>query len=109
MNKRALITVAAITAVVVLFSLYWNYWPVDNSNRDDSIPVQLPVSPIVSGECYVGGCSGQVCSDEPNAISTCEWSESYACYRTARCERQASGECGWTATEDLKHCLNSNS
>lgn len=57
------------------------------------------------GKCYVGGCSNQLCTDEPNAVSTCEYREQYACYQTARCERQASGQCGWTMTTELQACL----
>jgi hypothetical protein len=58
-----------------------------------------------SGECFVGGCSGQVCSDQDGVITTCEWQEEYACYQTATCERQATGECGWTPTPELEACL----
>jgi hypothetical protein len=58
-----------------------------------------------SGGCFVGGCSAQICSDEPNAVSTCEYSPKYACYKTAKCERQASGQCGWTETQNLTMCL----
>lgn len=58
-----------------------------------------------SGGCYIGGCSSQLCSDDADLASTCEWTESYACYQTAICERQATGACGWTETTDLKACL----
>ncbi len=57
------------------------------------------------GGCYVGGCSSQICSDSPDVVSTCEFRAEYACYRTARCERQASGECGWSETAELRMCL----
>lgn len=56
--------------------------------------------------CHVGGCSGQLCSDQPGAISTCEWREEYACYQDhGVCEPQPDGECGWTPTEALNKCL----
>jgi len=58
-------------------------------------------------KCYVGGCSGQVCSDQPDVITTCEFRTEYACYRTATCERQADGACGWTQTAELRACLQS--
>lgn len=58
------------------------------------------------GKCYVGGCSSQLCTDEPNAVSTCEYREQYACYKTATCERQANGACGWSMTDTLRMCLN---
>ena len=55
--------------------------------------------------CYVGGCSGQVCSDRPDVITTCEWRPEYACYADAVCEEQVEGECGWTETAELAACL----
>ena len=55
--------------------------------------------------CYVGGCSGQICSEDPEALSTCEWREEYACYHEATCEHQVDGQCGWTQTDDLVECL----
>lgn len=57
------------------------------------------------GKCYVGGCSSQLCTDRPDVVSTCEWTEAYGCYKNAVCERQASGACGWTQTPELKQCL----
>lgn len=57
------------------------------------------------GKCYVGGCSAQLCTDRPDAVSTCEWTEAYACYKTAVCERQATGQCGWTQSASLTQCL----
>jgi hypothetical protein len=58
-----------------------------------------------AGECFVGGCSGQVCSDNPGVITTCEFRPEYACYQDATCERQATGQCGWTETAELQACL----
>lgn len=59
----------------------------------------------LAGRCYVGGCSSEVCSDQPGAISTCIYREAYGCYKTATCERQSSGRCGWTPTKELDTCL----
>jgi hypothetical protein len=60
---------------------------------------------VADKTCYVGGCSGQICSDEEGVISTCEWQPEYACYQSARCEVQADGNCGWTQTAELQACL----
>lgn len=60
---------------------------------------------FTAGGCFVGGCSGQICSDRQDVYTTCEWREEYACYKTARCERQKSGQCGWTPTSELNACL----
>ena len=62
-------------------------------------------NPAASEGCFVGGCSGQVCSDRQGVISTCEWRPQYACYRDATCERQADNSCGWTMTESVSRCL----
>ncbi len=55
--------------------------------------------------CHVGGCSSQVCTDRSDLVTTCEWLPEYACYKTARCEPQPDGECGWTQTPDLVACI----
>lgn len=59
-------------------------------------------------ECVKGGCSGTGCLEKSKAdqlSTTCEWKEEYACYRTATCERQLNGRCGWTQTNELLSCL----
>lgn len=55
--------------------------------------------------CIKTGCSGQVCSDE-EVVTTCEYRPEYDCYKQARCERQANGQCGFTPTKELTECLN---
>ena len=57
--------------------------------------------------CRVGGCSGEICESAlgEGMATTCEWSEEYACYKTAHCERQQDGKCGWTKTKEFEQCL----
>jgi len=54
--------------------------------------------------CRISGCSGQICSEEERP-STCEFSPEYDCYKTAGCERQPDGRCGWTMTPKLNQCI----
>jgi len=61
---------------------------------------------VVRDGCYIGGCSQQICSGEPDVASTCEYREEYACYQTATCEKQSDGNCGWTQDLGLTTCLN---
>ena len=70
-----------------------------------NIIVEYKTPAISKSICYVGGCSGQICSDQKDVVSTCEARQEYACYKTAKCERQTNGECGWTQTSGLKSCL----
>ena len=66
----------------------------------------VPVRPEPSKKCYKGGCSGQVCSDRPDVVTTCIYRAEYACYQQfGTCELQADGECAWTKTADLTQCL----
>jgi hypothetical protein len=60
------------------------------------------------GSCFIGGCSDEVCSDQPGAISSCLWHDAYACFQTATCARQRSGACGWVPTPELGACLASH-
>jgi hypothetical protein len=57
--------------------------------------------------CYIGGCSGEICSDSKDIVSTCIYKEQFACYKSAKCERQKSGLCGWTESKELQACLQS--
>ena len=57
-----------------------------------------------SNGCIITGCSGQICDDH-EVITTCEARPEYACYISARCERQLNGICGWTMTAELVQCL----
>ena len=57
--------------------------------------------------CIKTGCSGQICADETK-MSTCEYRKEYECYKTATCERQADGNCGFTKTPPLTSCLARN-
>jgi eight-cysteine-cluster-containing protein len=63
---------------------------------------------VKSGDTMLAGCSGQICADAEEAvgiITTCEYRPEYVCYKSATCERQADGRCGWTQTPELKACL----
>jgi len=60
-------------------------------------------------KCTVGGCSGELCYDANDksapTASICIWSSHYACYRTAKCQKQTNGKCGWNATNELNRCI----
>jgi eight-cysteine-cluster-containing protein len=54
--------------------------------------------------CVKTGCSGQICADR-RMVSTCEFRPEFACFRSATCERQENGPCGWARTPALTACL----
>lgn len=76
----------------------------------EDINVNKPVNAnknTISPECKISGCSGQLCvnTDSPDIITTCEYRPEYACYKTARCEKQSDGNCGWTQAPELLSCI----
>ena len=81
--------------------------PTTTSPPSRYVNPRSPRAPSAGGAkpCYVGGCSGQVCSDQEGVTTTCEYRPEYACYTTAACERQVTGQCGWTQTSALTECL----
>jgi len=72
-------------------------------------PIEVSPIPVPDTACYTGGCSSQLCGDASirDMATTCEWREEYACYKApiGVCERQSTGQCGWTETEELKACI----
>jgi len=78
--------------------------------NDDEVRIPVRFASEQPGKdmpaCIRSGCSGQICSDQEMA-SDCMFRPEYACYRSAECARQASGECGWTITPELTSCLQS--
>ncbi len=79
---------------------------------------EIKVNSVKKEERYVGdgckvvsGCNGPIecvdlSKDTTNFVTTCEYRQEYECYKakTARCEKQTNGSCGWTENEELKMC-----
>lgn len=78
--------------------------------KEAQTPIENPAAggTFPAGECVRAGCSQTICAEAGEAsdiITTCEYRAEYACYNTARCERQADGKCGWTESPELRSCL----
>ncbi len=71
----------------------------------DAVTPPLAPKSSETAECFVGGCSGEVCSDQKDVVSACVYRSEFACYKEATCTRQSSGKCGWTHTPALERCL----
>jgi len=84
------------------------FTPDDPSGLDRYEPVKVSVvfeeDKVKVSECVIGGCSSEICSDE-NMSSICIYREEFACYKSAKCERQQNGQCGWTETSELSQCI----
>ncbi len=65
-----------------------------------------PITPSVKVDCVVMGCNNEVCTTPDDPIFTaCVVQPQFVCYKTAVCEKQATGRCGWTQTPELTACL----
>lgn len=89
-------------AMFMRFYIDWNAPEIEG--QEVMVDHQLPSA---EKECRATGCSGQICADE-DVATTCEFLKEYTCYKTARCERQSDGQCGWTMSNELKSCLDKN-
>ena len=85
--------------------------PVSSTTTSPTLPAPQasstsPSTGVVRGDCVLSGCSSQLCVNPgKEMVTTCEFRAEYACYTSARCERQSSGVCGWTPTAQLRACL----
>jgi hypothetical protein len=82
------------------------------SFTNDAATLPDPIQPNSSNQkngCVIAGCSSQLCmsaeESENSGITTCEFRAEYACYKSAVCEPQANGSCGWTPSDSLQQCL----
>lgn len=59
-----------------------------------------------SSGCVKSGCSGQVCAEEgSDIITTCEIQNWYTCLSLTKCEKQKTGQCGWTENSAYINCM----
>jgi len=64
------------------------------------------VNGVVITECFVGGCSGELCSTDPEAVSTCELLAGMECIDTGTMScGSVEGECRWILTEESARCF----
>jgi eight-cysteine-cluster-containing protein len=55
--------------------------------------------------CYVGGCSGEICSRDPEVISTCELLPGMECIQEGMSCEVVENECGWVLSEEAAQCF----
>jgi len=79
--------------------------PPDDESGFAIPPACEPIGVCEEAKCRVQGCSGQVCSDADNVITTCEMQDYYACYKYALCDYNDDGVCGWQKTDEYVSCM----
>lgn len=109
MSKFGILAAIAVVILALVFifiprDLDKTALPEESTTVDQSEYPESVDGPEVREGCVVTGCSGQVCAAE-EVITTCLFLPEYACYRSAICEHQADGACGWTPTDEFNECL----
>ncbi len=56
-------------------------------------------------KCYTGGCSGELCTDDPEVISTCEILPGMECLAEGVNCQLVNGECKWVLSEEAAVCF----
>jgi len=56
-------------------------------------------------ECFIGGCSGELCTDDPEAMSTCEILPGMECLAEEMSCQLMEGECRWVLSEEAAVCF----
>ena len=79
-----------------------------NNTPDTNYPKSTEC--IKDADCITGGCSGTICQskDSEPMITTCEWTEKYACYKLTSCGC-IDGKCAWRETDEFNECIEKSS
>ena len=56
-------------------------------------------------ECFIVGCSGELCTDDPEAISTCELLPGMECLGEEMSCQLVEGECSWVLSREAAECF----
>jgi len=92
---KILVVAAAVIAVLVVFLIgYYQTTPQANTTGECNN----------DSDCFIGGCSGQICSNNPDVITTCEYRDYYACYQLTSCGC-TDHKCGWKSTSEFNSCM----
>lgn len=56
-------------------------------------------------KCYIGGCSGEICSDQTDIVSTCEILPGMECLKKGTSCKPINNECTWVLSQDAAQCF----
>jgi len=113
MKTSTLVVIAIALSMVVGVLLFISesartYRSAQSEQVEQLAPTTTSEDPVTSGGCAIGGCNGEICieaSEASTIVSSCVYLPEFACYKSARCERQGNGACDWTQTDELKACI----
>lgn len=79
----------------------------------ESYPTQVTASKIVVTripekqvkDCFIGGCSGEICSNDQEVISTCELILGMGCLKEDMSCQLVDNECTWVLSKEAAECF----
>jgi len=111
-SQRRLLPTLGLAWLLALTAIGGSGCGQDEQSADESSDlVKAPSGALIRKEhnaCVITGCNNELCAESASGVvSACAFRPEHACYGSefAVCERQASGDCGWTATDKLQACL----
>ncbi len=77
----------------------------EKEEKDNNKDTQETEKKDAVKECYVGGCSGELCTDNPEAISTCELIAGMECLREEMTCKLVEEKCTWVLSKEAAECF----
>ena len=81
-----------------------------SGGMDQSYPEQGSADSIIienypEKKCYIGGCSGEICSDQTDIVSTCELLPGMECLKKGSSCKLINNECTWVLSQNAAQCF----
>jgi eight-cysteine-cluster-containing protein len=74
-------------------------------SQGTALRIVLIEDELLTSECFTGGCSGELCSTDPEAVSTCELLPGMECLGEGMACEFISNECTWVLSEESALCF----
>ena len=75
------------------------------SNQEQGSANSVIIENHPEKKCYIGGCSGEICSDQTDIVSTCEILPGMECLKKGTSCKPINNECTWVLSQDAAQCF----
>jgi eight-cysteine-cluster-containing protein len=75
-----------------------------SASKQPEPPVYIYSECKNDSDCFIGGCSSQICSNKQGIVSTCQYADYYSCYKLTKCGC-VQGKCQWESNAQFDSCM----
>ena len=75
------------------------------SNQEQGSANSVIIENHPEKKCYIGGCSGEICSDQTDIVSTCEILPGMECLKKGTSCKPINNECTWVLSQNAAQCF----